>query len=582
MTPTLIPEPQEITFTTGFLYLPSPSSIKEKTKVIKDSSLKEEECKISITHDKITITVGSPRAEFYARKTLSQIDRQSGKHHLPLVEIHDWPDFNDRGILYDVTRGRVPKIEQLIQLADELSNYKVNQLQLYIEHAFKFSKHPAIHKGSSPLTPANIKKLDKECRKRHIELIPALASFGHMSNILSKPEYQHLAEDLGVGEYTSKRAAKMPEWFQGRKGWSLAPANKDTYKFLDSLFSELLPCFSSDKINVCCDEVWDMGLGQSRKMCTDKGSAGLFLYHVKKLRSLASKYDKKIMLWGDMLRKHPAIMKQLPKDIIVMDWAYEAKHKFNTIKKLTKSGHKTYACPGTSSWASLFPRIHEAEKNIHGFAKAGLEHGATGLLTTDWGDGGHYNFMEFSWHGYLYGAEQAWNCKATQETFTRRFCNLLLSINSPEFSKAVTSLGNITHPSIQPWYQSIWQHVLFAAPDNDIFHKETGMLTADLGAHASTKLLKIQEVFTEHAKEKGADPLEILPYWAYAIDCLICATNKLAMYGPGGSITPAKRAKLRKELRSLASRFEKLWLARNNRSEINITLKRFAQTISDC
>lgn len=561
------------------MHLESPSALKKQIKVIKSSELKNEEYKLSISHDIITITAGSPLAEFYAHKTLDQIVRQSGTYRLPLVEIHDWPDFDVRGILYDVTRGRVPKTEQLIQLVDLLADHKINQLQIYIEHAFKFSGHPSIHKNSSPLTPTDIHRLDKACSKRHIELIPAIASFGHMSNILTKEEYRHLAEDWGEGKYVTKLADKMPEWFKGRKGWSLAPANKDTYNFIDSIFSELLPCFSSNKVNVCCDEVWDMGMGQSRKMCQTKSQAGLFLYHVTKLRTIARKYDKKIMIWGDMLKKYPALIKKLPNDITVQDWGYDANHDFNSIKKLAKSGLPTYACPGTSSWTSLFPRIHEAEKNIHGFAEAGKKHGAKGLLTTDWGDGGHYNFMEFSWHGYLFGAEQAWNCQANTKTFTGRFCKLLLNIDSQEFSSALTSLGNITHPSIEPWYQSIWQHVLFAPPDSDVFHSATGILTAELGIHASSKLQKISTIFSNYETSADIDPLGLLPYWSYAVDCIICAANKLTLYGDGGSFSRAKKSKLKKEISSLAKRFETLWLARNRPSQIEITLNRFAEAI---
>lgn len=48
---------------------------------------------------------------------------------LPCVGIEDWPDFKSRGFLHDITRGKVPRLETLKELADRLSFYKVNQLQ---------------------------------------------------------------------------------------------------------------------------------------------------------------------------------------------------------------------------------------------------------------------------------------------------------------------------------------------------------------------------------------------------------------------------------------------------------------------
>lgn len=58
--------------------------------------------------------------------------------------------------------------------------------------------------------------------------------------------------------------------------------------------------------------------------------------------------------------------------------------------------------------------------NIAGFAVAGRKYGASGLLNTDWGGDGHHNCMEYSWPGYLFGAEQSWNTSANAENFTAR------------------------------------------------------------------------------------------------------------------------------------------------------------------
>ena len=42
------------------------------------------------------------------------------------------------GWFMDVTRGRIPKMAYLKELADRCSLYKINQLHLYIEHTFLF------------------------------------------------------------------------------------------------------------------------------------------------------------------------------------------------------------------------------------------------------------------------------------------------------------------------------------------------------------------------------------------------------------------------------------------------------------
>ncbi|OGV75379.1 MAG: hypothetical protein A2340_05075, partial [Lentisphaerae bacterium RIFOXYB12_FULL_60_10] len=386
-----------------------------------------------------TLEADRPVSAWYGLQTLAQIAGQSVAGTLPCIRIDDWPDFEDRGVCYDVCRGRIPTLTELLRMVDRLAACKINHLQLYVEHTFLFRGHPDIGRGVSPLTPEDILTLDRYCRERHVELVPMLASFGHLATVLKHPRYRALAE-------TNAR-------------WSLSPANPRTYAFLDSLFSEFLPLFSSRRFNVCCDEVGDLGDGQSAALCRRKGKGEVYLGHIIALSRLARKYGKRILFWGDIIRHYPDLIRKIPKDVTVLDWAYASNHKFQTIADFQKAGLPFFACPGTSSWVSLFPRLPEAMANIAGFAAAGKQYGARGLLNTDWGDGGHYNFMEYSWHGYLFGAEQAWNTRADRTDFTRRFVRLFLGSKRPALAKALTRLGDISHLGISGLYQSVWQHL---------------------------------------------------------------------------------------------------------------------------
>ena len=56
-----------------------------------------------------------------------------------------------RGLMLDVSRGKVPTLATLLALVDGLAAHKYNQLQLYIEHTFDFPSHPDIGAGTDPL-----------------------------------------------------------------------------------------------------------------------------------------------------------------------------------------------------------------------------------------------------------------------------------------------------------------------------------------------------------------------------------------------------------------------------------------------
>jgi hypothetical protein len=547
------------------------------------------EYSLSILPSGVTVAGVDPAAVFHGLQTLRQVLAQYPAE-VPAMTIKDWPDLQNRGVYYDVCRGRVPKLERLLELATLLAQYKINHLQLYIEHTFLFRGHPAIGRNASPLTADDIQTLDTHCRKLHIELVPSLACFGHLATVLKDRQYRHLAEDWAVGRYLDPAYDKLPQW-QRRRAWSLAPANPEIYEFLDSLFAEFLPLFSSDQFNICCDETWDLGMGQSYDLCRKKGKGRLYLDHLLTLRTLAAKYGKRIMFWGDIIRHHPELIKDIPGDVTVLDWGYASNHPFARIADFRKAGLPFYACPGTSSWVSLFPRLHESAANIKGFAAAAVREKATGLLNTDWGDGGHHNFMEFSWHGYLFGAEQAWSTNADSSTFASRFCRTFLGVNDPRLVSAVCSLGDVAHLSVSGRYQSVWQHIFFARPDDDLFtpgvrrgskcfrgkirDNVVVKLDVTLGRRTVASLREIRSALVAASRLPGADPHKILPYWIFAVDTLSHAARKLTVLAHDGRNTPQARLSLAEEMKGLMKRFKRLWFARNRPSEIRVTLDRY-------
>jgi len=548
--------------------------------------------RLNIDGHSIVIEAGSSDGAFWGVQTLRQIVAQSGDRKLPVLEIKDRPDFEDRGLYYDVSRGRIPKLERLKELAEQLSHYKVNQFQLYIEHTFLFHGHPEIGKNASPITAGEIMELDEFCRERHIELVPSLASFGHLSAVLKLPRYRHLAEDWGIGRYMSPDADKLPEW-QKRIAWSLSPANPAVYVFFESLFGEFLPLFSSNRFNICCDETFDLGLGQSFELCRKRGKGRVYLDHILKLRKLTARYGKKIMFWGDIIRKYPGQLKRIPRDVTLLDWGYDHNHSYDRVRDFKRAGLKFYVCPGTGSWNALFPRLPEAVANIRGFAAAGKKNGASGLLNTDWGDGGHYNFMELSWPEYLFGAEQGWNAGADIKSFARRFCRLFLGSESADLEKALVGLGDVAQLQVRK-NRSAWQEIFFAVPGDEILRgtivdawisadgKISGAkvkLDAALGRKTVRKLGQVRQVFLSHSRSGKGDLLNVLPYWIFAVDTMIHSARKLTVLGKGGRDSKSNRRLLRSELKSLLGRFRSLWLERNRISEIGITVERYRKVI---
>jgi hypothetical protein len=317
--------------------------------------------------------------EFYGRMTLRQLRRQFGAA-LPACVIEDWPDFPARGVMLDVSRDKVPTLATLCALVDELAEWKINQFQLYTEHTFAYRHHRTVWQHASPLTAAEIRRLDAYCRERFIELVPNQNSFGHFERWVKHRRYAPLA----AGQIKS----------------CLDPANPRSLALLRELYAELLPNFTSRQFNVGCDETYGIG-GRN------------YLEFLLKVYRLVRRHGRTMQFWGDIVLQHPELIPELPRDVIALEWGYEAQHPFTEhCAQFAAAGVPFYVCPGTSSWDTLAGRTDNCLANLRNAASNGLKYGAIGFLNTDWGDGGHWQYLPVSYLGFAAGAAYSW-CHAS-------------------------------------------------------------------------------------------------------------------------------------------------------------------------
>ncbi len=204
--------------------------------------------------------------------------------------------------------------------------------------------------------------------------------------------------------------------------------------FMSSLYDELLPCFGSRRINIGCDETFDLGKGRSRDLCADHGSAHVYLGFLQRLFGGLHGRDRHVEFWGDIVLQHPELIGELPQeDLTALAWYYEAPRdaasipdavldtlaRFGWTRELMagfsghapafeKAGVPFQVCPGTSSWNTFVGRWSNARENIRDAVEWGLRCGAEGMLLTDWGDNGHLQPPCVSWPGLAWGAALSW------------------------------------------------------------------------------------------------------------------------------------------------------------------------------
>lgn len=522
--------------------------------------------RVSVRPERVQLRGTGPAGLRYAVETLAQLPARA---RLPACEIEDAPDFAARGLMLDVSRGKVPRPEALRTLVDLCARLKLNVLMLYVEHTFRFRRHPRIGEDASPLDAQTLRELDAYAARHHVELVPSLQTLGHMAHVLALPPYRHLSE-------TERR-------------WTISPAEPGTYELLRDLLEEFLPNFRSERFNANCDEPWDLGQGRSAERSARLGPGGVYLEHVRRVRDLAQSMGKRTLIWSDVVHRHPERILEVDRDLVLLDWWYEAEHDFDRVKVFAESGLDFWVCPGTSSWNCLFPRVANSLGNIARYAAAGRRHGASGLLVTDWGDGGHYNLQGNSWLALGWAAQQAWSGDAPGRDFDRAFSRLLFGDASGEAARLYRALGAVHDAGFATPNGSPLQYLYFDDLDSARF-----LAGARAGAlrRSEARLARLQARLSA-ARTRFADDPTSFEELRLAADTSLLATRKglaglawLDWRRRPERLGARERRRLAARLRRLADeqqalgrRLRALWLRRSQPSNFEWTARRLARSV---
>lgn len=418
---------------------------------VEENPGKPEGYTLEIGDSGVVVTGGSVRGLHYGIQTLRQLVGQYGCV-LPWVRIEDYPDLAARGLFYDVTRGRIPTMEYLKKLADLCSYYKLNQLHLYIEHCFLFDGLSEVWRDDTPLTAGDILELDAYCRKRHVELVPSVASLGHMYKILRSKTYCHLPE------LPEEEGAEFS--FHNRMAHHTLDVTQDeSLELVFRLFDEYASLFTSKLFNINGDEPFDLGRGRGKELADQIGSHQMYVEWIGKICAHVKEMGLRPMFWGDVILADPETIRELPADIICMNWDYDITLGKDHAAKLEAAGANQYLCPGAQGWNQLVNLFENAYINIRKMAQLAHDHHAEGLLVTEWGDYGHIQDPESSIPGILYSAAMGWNKNIPDEEAMNEAISVV-EYGDPT-GKLMSVLRTLSQQSVMEW-RTWWTVVIFS------------------------------------------------------------------------------------------------------------------------
>lgn len=506
--------------------------------------------------------VGADEAgAFYGRATLDQLTRTYGDT-LPALEIEDAPDLPVRGVMLDVSRDKVPTTGTLKDLVRRLASWKVNQVQLYMEHTFAYARHRSVWADADPLTPDEVRDLDAFCRERHVELVPNQNCLGHMERWLRHEPYRALA--IAPDGWTDARGRR-------REPTTLDPAKPGSLELVRELLSELLPNFSARRVHVGLDEPWELPAERT----------GEYLGWLESLRALPELDSYEMLVWGDILANHPDMLGRIPDGVTVCDWWYEASHPFDArCAALAGAGLPFWTCPGTSAWNSLVGRGSNARANLAGAAEAALAHGGRGYLITDWGDNGHLQYLPVSEPWFAYGAAVSWCLDANRDIdLAPALSTHWLCDPTGELAAALLELADV-HRQVVPQIPNMSILVMHLYwPQLRVGEGFTeGLTTEDLSRVEEAIDAAVARLGRARPGRPDGELVLDEVRNAASLLALLCRDAR-ARLGAGGDGTlrgvPAgARRELGESLGPIIDRHRTLWLARNRRGGLRDSLAR--------
>jgi len=568
----------------GSLALVEGAPLAADVTITRDASfgLADEAYELSIEGSRVAVRASTDRGAFYGACTLAQLvalaPSSEGKLLLPALRIEDAPDFEARGVMLDVSRDRVPRMETLFSLLDKLSSFKINQVQLYMEHTFAYAGHEAVWRNASPFTSSEIQELDRYARERFIELVPNQNSFGHMARWLTLSAYKGLAECPDGFDHP---------WNPTREPYGLCATDAKSLAFLDDLYAELLPNFSSSQVNVGLDETIDLGLGRSAAACRERGTERVYLEFLQRIHRLLSGRGRRMQFWGDIINKRPELIPELPSDAIALEWGYEADHPFLEHSERFHASNLTfYVCPGTSSWNSIAGRSENAVLNICRAASAGRAHGAAGVLITDWGDNGHLQPLPVSYLGFAAGALVSWNADATRDPAALPLAALL---DVHVFRDATGTVGQVAYDLGQAYkYAGALEanrSLLFSLLTSQDEHINLPQVTV-AGLDAAQRAICAARDRLSQARALAPDAALTHDEFVWAADALelACALGRerlsIGFDAPLVRIGAERRSRLARQLAGLLEQHSKNWLSRSRPGGLRDSRRRLENTLS--
>lgn len=291
--------------------------------------------------------------------------------------------FNNFGVMIDVSRNAVMKVETMKWYLPLLKKMGYNCVFLYAEDTYAVEGEPYFGYMRGRYTAEDMKEMDEFASSIGMEMIPCIQTLAHLNATLRWEKIPIDTADIMLTD------------------------DDRTYELIDHMFASLSKCFKTRKIHVGMDEAYLLGRGKHLDIHGYQPISEIIKRHLDRVCDIAKKYGyEDIMLWSDMymrafnegeyyvddyVKVPKSVVEAIPDGVIPVYWDYYHHEEriydihFDAHKQMSKN---TWFGGGAWSWAGFMPHNDYSMFTMKPAIRSAVKNKVKNAFITMWGDDG--------------------------------------------------------------------------------------------------------------------------------------------------------------------------------------------------
>lgn len=349
---------------------------------------------------RVTRSKGEVKIEY---SSLSGAARGIGSALSKLEEETSTP-FRSLGIMLDVSRGMVMRVEHLKKWLRRLALSGYNQVLLYCEDIYELDDEPFFGAFRGAYSLEELQEIDAYAATLGIEMVGCIQTLAHLEQMLRHPVYADIQDTPRI----------------------MMVGDPRVHELVDKMIAFWSKAFRSRRIHIGMDEAHGLGLGRYHRFNPCTSGFDLMTRHLKVVSEICAKHGLDPMMWSDMFFRltntanvYYDTTSPFPADLaskidpaaqlVYWDYYHQDKESYKQmIRRHRDLGKEPIMGSGIWTWVRLWYDHNKTMLTATPCIEACREEKVSELFFTMWGDDGAYCEYDSSLAGIVRCGDMCW------------------------------------------------------------------------------------------------------------------------------------------------------------------------------